>query len=341
MPTHIIHGDSFLVAQQLKELESEFSQETLLEANAHRLQGSQVKLPELLNVCHALPFMDPIRFVLVEGLLGTFEVRSGSGRGRGGRSAPAAKSTGEWDSLAEAIPQMPDTTRLVLVDGPISARNPLLQKLKQVCQIHAMNAPTREMLSRWIKNRAQQKGSAITPAAIRAMADLISNDLWTLDQELEKLSLYCAGRNIEEEDVRKMVAQVREANIFGAVDAIIDGNPATAFKLLRQLLHDGRDATDIIRMVARQLRLLARAKDLTEQGVGATEMGGRLGVSSPYALRKTMDQARRHNWPTIRSRFQRLLEADLSIKRGRLEPELALELLVADLAGGRTRNKSG
>ena len=168
MPTHIIYGDSFLVAQQLKELASEMGQETLLEANAHRLQGSQVKLPELLNVCQALPFMDPIRFVLVEGLLGTFEARSGSGRNRGGRSGQSAKNTGEWDSLADALPQMPETTRLVFVDGALSGGNPLLQKLKQVCQIHAMNAPTREMLSLWIKNRAQQKGSAITPAAIRS-----------------------------------------------------------------------------------------------------------------------------------------------------------------------------
>ena len=341
MPTHIIYGDSFLVTQQLRALESEIGQETLLEANAHRLQGSEVKLPELLNVCQALPFMDPIRFVLVEGLLGTFEVRAGSGRGRGGRSGQSAKSTGEWDSLAEAIPQMPETTRLVLVDGPLSPGNPLLQKLRPVCQIHPMSAPTREMLSLWIKNRAQQKGSAITPAAIRALADLISNDLWTLDQELEKLSLYCTGRNIEEEDAREMVAQVREASIFGAVDAIIDGNPAAAFKLLRQLLHDGRDVTYIISMIGRQLRLLALAKDLSEQGVGATEMGGRLGVSSQYALRKTMDQAHRHSWPVIRSRFQRLLEADLSIKRGRLEPELALELLVADLAGIRAGSRSG
>ncbi|HEU0020488.1 MAG TPA: DNA polymerase III subunit delta [Dehalococcoidia bacterium] len=339
MPCHVIYGDSFLVAQKLKDLEqdleSDTGEATLLDANYHRLQGSQVKLPELLSACNALPFMDPLRLVLVEGLLGTFETRSGAGRNRGGRSGPSARSVGDWDALAQAIPQMPETTRLVFVDGLISASNPLLQRLKPVCETHPLIAPTREMLALWIKNKAQQKGAGISPAAIRSLADLVSSDLWTLDRELEKLSLYCTGRNIEEDDVREMVSQVRETSIFNAVDAIIDGNAAAAFRLLRQLLHDGRDATYVISMVGRQLRLLALVKYLTDQGVGGGELGGKVGINSQFALRKTMDQARRHSWPVIRQRYQRLLDADLAIKRGRQEPDLALELLVADLIGSR------
>jgi len=158
--------------------------------------------------------------------------------------------------------------------------------------------------------------------------------LWTLDRELEKLSLYCTGRNIEEGDVREMVSQVRETSIFNAVDAIIDNNPTVASRLLRQLLHDGRDATYIISMVGRQLRLLSLVKYLTEQGVGGGELGGKVGINSQFALRKTMDQARRHSWRAIRQRYQRLLDADLAIKRGKQDPDLALELLVADLIGG-------
>ncbi|MDA0733713.1 MAG: DNA polymerase III subunit delta [Chloroflexi bacterium] len=335
MPTHVIYGDSFLVAQQLKELESDLGEQTLLDSNYHRLQGGQVKLPELLSVCNALPFMDPLRLILVEGLLGTFESRSGAGRSRGGRSASSGKNVGDWDALAQAIPQMPDTTRLVFIDGPISASNPLLQRLKPVCVTHPAIAPTREMLSLWIKNNAQQKGAGISPAAIRSLADLVGSDLWTLDRELEKLSLYCTGRNIEEDDVRDMVSQIRETSIFNAVDAIIDGNAAAAFRLLRELLHDGRDATYIISMVGRQLRLLSLVKYLTDQGVGGGELGSKVGINSQFALRKTMDQARRHSWPVIRQRYQRLLDADLAIKRGRQEPDLALELLVADLIGTR------
>lgn len=331
MPAYIIYGDSFLVAQGLKKLIAETGAGSLLEANSHQVRGNQARLPELLSICNALPFLDTRRLVVVEGLLTTLETRSSRSRGRGSRQA--ASSAGGWEGLTQAIPQMPETTLLVFIDGPLSENNPLLRLLRPLAQAQQMNAPAGEALARWIKAQAQQKGAGISPAAINSLADLVGNDLWTLDRELEKLSLYAAGRNIEEEDVRDMVSQVKEANIFGAVDAMIEGKPGVALRLLRQLLQDGRDAQYIIGMVSRQLRLLALARELMEQGVAQRDMGTRLGINSQFALRKTVEQARRHSGPDISWRYQRLLEADLAIKRGRLGPDLALELLVADLAG--------
>lgn len=340
LPAYIIYGDSFLVAQGLKKLVAEAGAESLLEANSHQVRSNQAKLPDLLSICNALPFLDTRRLVVVEGLLTTLEARSN--RSRGGRgSRQSSSSAGGWEGLAQAIPQMPETTLLVFVDGPLSQNNPLLRLLRPLAQVQQANAPTGEALARWIKSQAQQKGAGISPAAINSLADLVGNDLWTLDRELEKLSLYASSRSIEEEDVRDMVSQVREANIFGAVDAMIEGKPGVALRLLRQLLQDGREAPYIIGMVGRQLRLLALARELTEQGVPQREMGARLGLPSQFALRKTLEQARRHSGPDISWRYQRLLEADLAIKRGRLEPDLALELLVADLAGRGRATLSG
>ena len=337
MPAHLIYGDSFLTAQELKSLGMGLDQATLMESNYHRLAGNRLTLPELLNVCNALPFLDPVRFVLVEGLLGVFESGGGAGRGRRGRAGQSTRNVGDWEGLAAAIPQMPETTWLVLLDDAISRNNPLLRSLADSCQVHALEAPVRESLAVWIKNQAQDKGVGIAPAAVRLLADLVGNNLWTLDRELEKLSLFCAGRSIEESDVRELVAQVREASIFNAVDAIIDGNAVVASRLLRQLFRDGRDAGYIIAMVARQFRLVALAKSLTESGMSQNEVGSRIGVTAQFPLRKTLDQSRRHSWPVIHRGYQRLLDADLAIKRGRQEPELALELLVADLAGSNRR----
>jgi DNA polymerase-3 subunit delta len=232
---------------------------------------------------------------------------------------------------------MPDTTQLFFVDGPISQNNPLLRQLRPVVETHQVAAPSREALALWIKNQAQLKGVGISPAAIRSIADLVGNDLWTLNSELEKLSLYAAGRNIEEADVVELVSQVREASIFNAVDAIIDRKPGVAIGLLRQLLQYDQSASRVITMMGRQLRLLALARDLYQRRVPEQEMGSRLGISHQFALRKTLEQARRHSWEDINRQYQRLLEADLAIKRGKLEPDVSLEMLVADLSGEARR----
>ena len=60
-----------------------------------------------------------------------------------------------------------------------------------------------------------------------------------------------------------------------------------------------------------------------------------LGTSSDFVVRKTTDQARRHSRQDIAWRYDRLLEADLAIKQGRLDPDLALELLVGESAPRR------
>ena len=148
------------------------------------------------------------------------------------------------------------------------------------------------------------KGSGISPAAIRTITDLVGNDLWTLDRELEKLSLYAAGRNIEESDIQEMVAQVREASIFNAVDAIIDGRPEVALRLLQRLRQDGAALPYIISMVERQLRLVCLARYWTDQRVSSQDLPGKLGVP-PFVARKTAEQARRNGWPDLDSRYRR------------------------------------
>ena len=182
------------------------------------------------------------------------------------------------------------------------------------------------------KNFGAAKGASISPAAIRCLADHVGNNLWTLDREIEKLALYTAERCIDENDVKELVSKVREANIFSAVDAILDGKPDAAFRLLHQLRQDGREATSIIALIGRQLRLMALARDLYERGVPQRDWGSRLGIASRFALRKTIEQSRRYSWIDLNLRFQQLLETDLSLKQGRVEPDLALEIMVGDLA---------
>jgi DNA polymerase-3 subunit delta len=338
LSAHLLYGDSFLVSRTLRDLEAESGAADLLEANTHRLAGAQVKPAELLSICLALPFMDSCRLVIIDGLLalGERQASRAGGRTRAGNRTPAGSGNilGEWQAWAESISGMPETTLLIFKDGPLSDTNPLLRSLLKVAEPHHLTAPSGEGLARWMKTTAGDKGTGISPVAINSLMDLIGNDLWTLDQELEKLALYASGRNIEEDDVRQMVSQAKEANIFNAVDAMIAGRPDVALDLLRQLREDGREAPYIIGMIGRQLRLMALARDLTERGVPQGEMGKRLGVASQYAVQKTVEQARRHSGEDLSWRYRRLLETDLSIKRGRLNPDMALELLVAELAGG-------
>ena len=339
MPIHLLYGDPFLVTQELRKLESGAGGDDLLDANRHRLAGDSLVSAQLFEICAAAPFLDPIRLVVVEGLLAGAEGSRTGRRARrpagSGRSRPSSQNSGQAqssnprDQLAQAVSSIPETTLLIFVDGPVSEGNPVLQTLQPIAQVQNLQAPSGEALARWIKSTAQEKGASLSPPAIAHLADQVGSDLRTLDQELEKLALYCWGRTVEESDVTALVSHAREANIFAAVDAMVEGRQGQALNLLQQLRQDGRDPSYIIAMVERQLRMLALARDAIDRRLDQRELGAQLGSSSQFVIRKTMDQARRHSWSDIALRYQQLLDTDLSIKQGRLDPDVALAILAA------------
>jgi DNA polymerase-3 subunit delta len=336
MPAHVVYGDTFLVARRLDEIRTRAGAGDLMESNRQRVVAAQAQPAEVLAMCYSMPFLEPIRFIEIEGAVATQEP-SGGGRGaaatRGRANRRGGGNPGGWMQLVEAIPQFPDSTVLVFIDAALSDRNPLLRALSEHATIHRENAPTGANLDRWIKQAAEQKGASIAPPAIRALSDMVGNDLWALDRELEKLALYAGNRGINESDARTLVSHAQETNIFTAVDAIVDGRPGEAHRLLAQLMDEGREPQYLIAMIERQLRLIALARDLSDRSVAPAEMGRRMGTSSDFVVRKTLGQARRTPLSDISRMYQRVLRSDLDIKTGRLDPAVSLELLVADLTG--------
>ena len=343
MPAHLLYGDSFLVSQALKELQAQVGPPELLEANSHRLAGLQLELAQLRAVCDAVPFLAPHRLVMVEGLLSRLDSREGRRRGpapswRDPSSGPGRGSATGWDDLPRYIQEeMPATTILVLLEANLSRRTPSLTRLRPVALVQELPTPSGEGLSRWIRNRMAEKEAQITPGAIRLLSQSVGGNLWTLDSELEKLALYAVGRPVEESDVTLLVSQSREASIFAAVDALLEGRTAATLRLMQRLREDGAEFSYIVAMISRQLRLCTLAKDIIDRGRGEAEVRDSLGIVHDFALRRTLQQARNHSWQALHQLYAKLMEADLAVKRGRLDEDVALDLLVGQASSLRRR----
>jgi DNA polymerase-3 subunit delta len=96
---------------------------------------------------------------------------------------------------------------------------------------------------------------------------------------------------------------------------------------LHQLLDDGAAAPYLLFMITRQFRLAIKAKELLDKKIPFSELGGRLELSSEYALRKTISQAKRHSIEEMEKIYRQLLDTDISIKTGNSMEELALDTL--------------
>jgi len=324
--------DDFSRREELSRIKAPLDNDGMLSSNTDVLEGRGVTLEQLTTICDTVPFLASHRLVVVEGLLGRFESsdrpRRGGGRPRRG-PAPELES---WLALAEYVQRLPASTTLVLLDDELSGDNPLLQTLRPHAEVIEFRVLRPGAVLQWVLDRAQRQGTDISPAAAKLLAELVGNNLWIMANELDKLAVYAQGRRIEGADVRALVSAARDVNVFAMVDAVVERRAPVALRLLRQQVAQGTDSGYLLAMVMRQYRLIIQAKDLSMSGITTQEIGQRLGIGSEFVLQRVLDQADRYSLLRLKAAYRRLLEADEGVKRGRYNEELALELLVHDLA---------
>ena len=331
---YLIYGeDSLSVEETLASLSADTGDNDLYDVNTTTLNGATVSLAELEAAWSTIPFLADKRIVVVRGLLARME------QGRGGGSSRTRGMDEEWTDIGERLTHVPDSTELIFADSAISRNNPLMSAIRTHAQVHEFRLPSVREMPGWVRQRADRLGAAIEPGAISALVDAIGNDTRLIDMELQKLALYRSDgrsdepsdRMIRRQDVEEMVSYVREANIFAAVDAALEGRAGFALRLAHQLLAEGRSSTYVITMLARQVRFLIVAKDMKSRGFQQDEIGRRLSIRG-YPLTKTMQQEGRFSAERLAEIHRRLLEADLSIKTGAADEEMALDALIVGLS---------
>ena len=326
---YILYGqDDFSLNQAVEKIKADLGDREMIATNTTSLEGQRLTLSELRNKCDAVPFLSSHRLVIVDGLLGRFEVKQSKPRSGKGKSK---NGLGEWEGFPSYIEQMPETTVLVLVDEEVKGQNPLLKKLSPLAEVRTFPLLRGRDLKAWIQQRVREEGGDITPQAVNLLAELIGGDLWAMNGEIQKLLLYSQERPISEDDVRQLVSHVQEANIFALVDAVAEGRTELAQRILHRLYDDGVAPTYILVMITRQFRLIAQARDLGK-GLSRLQIQDRLGLKSSYSLDKTLSQAKLYDFEGVKRAYDKLLETDLAIKTGKYSDKLALELLVTELA---------
>ena len=325
----LMGGDDYSIRQKLEEIKSKVGDQTALISNTTVLDGRQVTPEQLRHACGTVPFLAEKRLVIVEGLLERFESRSRASRKKTTRLSGKAN---DCKALADCIRQVPEFTILVLLDGEIRNSNPMLTEVGSInAEVRSFPLLKNVNLRQWIQQRINSLGGSISPQAVDLLARFVGSNLWAMANEIEKLYLFAWGRRIEEEDVRGVVSYAQEANVFAMVDAILEFKPADAEKLLENLLQQGAHPAGLLVMITRQARMLIQVKELAKQGLTRADIQNKLGLAKDFVVRKAEEQASKYSLARLIEVYHRLLEADLSIKTGRYDGELTLNILIAEL----------
>ncbi|MBC3411375.1 DNA polymerase III subunit delta [Pseudomonas sp. SWRI51] len=162
----------------------------------------------------------------------------------------------------------------------------------QFIQIWPVDA---HQLPQWINQRLAQAGLSAQRDAVDLIATRVEGNLLAAAQEIEKLKLLAEGNSITVETVQAAVADSARFDVFGLVDAILNGEAGHALRMLEGLRGEGVEPPVILWALARELRLLAGLAQQFSQGV---------------PLDKAFSQARPPVWdkrrPLVSKALQRL-----------------------------------
>lgn len=331
---YILHGeDEFSRTEQVRKFRAQMGDPQFADLNTAWFDGRKATLGELQHACDAVPFLSDKRLVIVEGMLARFDPRHGKRDDEGEETVEEANPALAKD-LKEYLTRLPETTRLVFVESKTLAKNnPILKQAesdKKNAHVKEFEEPKARDLPKWIRERVKEKGGAIEPDAVEELAAHVGTDLRLIDNEIEKLLTYRNGQAIRAQDVRALVASVRESDVFALVDALGHRETGAALKLLHAQLDHNAAPGYLLSMIVRQFRLLLQMRDLAARGKTLDAAREQLKLH-PFVAEKTWKQSLNFTLPQLEAIYQKLLDVDVAIKTGRSEPIVALDVLIVEL----------
>jgi DNA polymerase-3 subunit delta len=304
-----------------------------LPAGEHNLSelGPETTVAALRQAADVVPFLADRRMVFVRGLLGRL---AGRGQRRGPRTRKAATSDNAPDELQlliDYLPDLPQTTSLVLVEDGRLDPKPLAAAIPHG-RAAIKEYPRVLDVPDWVRRRARLIGVELDEAAVRELSMLGGSDLRRLDTELRKLADYAAGRNVTRADVRELVVG-REVQTWALLDGLAERRADKALSALRALYSQGESPEALLgRDIAPHYRRLMVARELS---LASREERARVDVAAlglnPATIGKWSEQAAAFDRAELERALELLLELDRQIKTGETSPEPSLELAIVQL----------
>lgn len=312
----LVGSELFLAARAAKLLKKAVVGDGPRGFNDDVFHGPQVVAQRVIAAARTLPMMASARYVLI----------------RDGDQIPSD----QHDALASYVAAPSPSTCLVIVAEKLEAKSKIAKEAKKSGAWVDCEPLKGALLGRFTAGEAKRRGHPIEDDALAALLDSLGSDLAAIDDAIERLSLYVGekGRAITLADVEASVVRIRVESIWRVVDAVAARNVRVALAGVGSLLDDREPPLRILATLARQLRMIARAKKALADGLRGADLAKAAGAP-PFKARDLESSARKFDDDALRAAFRALSEADVALKGSKRPGEIVIEELVIALCAGR------
>ena len=361
---HLYFGDDdFSMAEEIKKEKELFKksgdQMNIIEINWKDQSFSQSeKISKLRSALMGSSLFSSDKLVIIKNslfpLVKTGVHSSESDRSESEQIKPAHSLKSELcseDLILKYFKDIQEGTKIFFIEENLDKRKKIYKELVKlersgVVLMKEFLVPAEAQFENWIKNRIEKGGGKINRNALNNFVIILgkgfaqkdrrgkvsqSYNLWETSNEIEKLLNYCDGNEIKEDDIGLLVKSKVDMNIFNLIDNISSKNKSKAVLSLNRQIQEGLNENYILTMFVYQFRNLIKIKSLLDQGFPNNEIISQTKMH-PYVVQKSIQQCQRFEIETLKKIYQKLFDADLAIKSGKIKSRLALDLLVVSIA---------
>ena len=187
-----------------------------------------------------------------------------------------------------------------------------------------------QRLRYWAKKRFLEYGVKIENEALEKLIFFVGNDLWRLENEIQKLVCYKKKEKIVEKDIEILTEKAITTDIFKTIDAISQKKKGIALKLIHKHIKSGDNPFYLLAMINFQFKNLLLVKDFMMRKKSYSEILRESGLH-PLVFKKSYFQSQKFSLEELKKICQKIFQIEIFTKTGKIEPSLALDFLIAEI----------
>ena len=312
---YLLYGDEAYLKKQYKDklIKALVAEGDTMNFSAY--EGKGINPKELIDLAETLPFFAERRVILVENS-GFFK--------------------NSCDDLAEYLLEPAASTCFLFVEEEVDKRSKMYKAVAKAGKAVEFGTQNEELLTRWILSRLKKENKNITGNVMQLFISKTGTDMGNIDRELEKLLCYTMGRDvIKAEDVEAITTEQVTNKIFDMVNAIAEHEQKKALDFYYDLLTLKEPPMRILFLITRQFQILMSLKDMGSKGFDQSTIASKVGIP-PFAVRKNQAQAKGFTTEQLKQAIRDGVELEESVKTGRMNDQMAVELFIVKYSADMT-----
>lgn len=246
---------------------------------------------------------------------------------------PALPFKHQLKALKQYIQHPVDYSVLVLIfpEDQLDGRKKITKALKKHVKVVECQPIQEYELKKWIQQLAKTMNIAVDETAFEAFTSHLTTDLSLIQNELLKCALYVGeGGVITKEIADNLLSHSPVSSSLKLVDSVIEKDLHKAITLYKDLEKMNEDPIGLIALLAFQFRTILQVKLLKSKGYSEQQMQKKIGAH-PYVIKLAQNRERRFTKKQLETIIDLLTKTDALIKGGRMEKEIAFEILLYNL----------